>query len=95
MHTKNTDLSDGLVNGATGVITHIEIDVNKPLDGTIYVKFDSYLYDKQAKQQSKYPGSVPTKAATDTLIFSEKALSIKVERTQYPGTLAWGMTVHV
>ncbi|XP_070573805.1 uncharacterized protein [Ptychodera flava] len=26
MHTKNTDLSDGLVNGATGEITHIEID---------------------------------------------------------------------
>ncbi|XP_070548888.1 uncharacterized protein [Ptychodera flava] len=94
MHTKNTDLSDGLVNGATGEITHIEIGQRNPMKGIIYVKFDSNATGKEAKKQSKYPDSVPITAVTDTFSYSEKAHAIKVERTQYPGTLAWGMTIH-
>jgi hypothetical protein len=64
MHIKNTDLGDGLVNGATGIITHIDIDEQQPLKGTIYVKFDNPNIGRQAQQKSKYHGSVPIKSTT-------------------------------
>ena len=94
MHTKNTDLSDGLVNGAVGTVTHIEIDQNHLLNGTIYVEFDNPNIGREAKKTSKFKNSVPIKAVTSMFSHSEKAASVQVERTQYPGTLARGITVH-
>jgi hypothetical protein len=93
MHIKNTDLGDGLVNGATGIITHIDIDLQQPLKGTIYVKFDNPNIGRQAQQKSKYHSSVPIKATTVQFPLP-KTPSVLVERTQYPGVLAWGVTVH-
>ena len=94
MHTKNTDLADGLVNGATGQITHIEINTENPLKGIIYVKFDSHNTGKEIKKTSKYPESVPVRAVSEKFPLPGKGRSVTVERTQFPGTLAWGMTVH-
>ena len=90
---KNTDLADGLVNGASGIITHIEIDERKPLKGTIYVKFECAGIGKGAQKNSKHPGSVPIKPTTVAFNLPDHP-SVSVERTQYPGMLAWGLTVH-
>jgi hypothetical protein len=93
LHLKNTDLGDGLVNGATGIITHIDIDEKEPLKGTIYVKFYNPNIGRVAHKSSKYPGSVPIRATT--IPFNPfKNQSVTIERTQYPGTLGWGLTVH-
>jgi DNA replication protein DnaC len=93
MHIKNTDLTDGLVNGAAGIIKHIDIDEKNPLKGTIYVKFYSPGIGREAKQKSKHPGCVPITATTVFFAMPEHP-SVTVERTQYPGKLAWGVTVH-
>lgn len=37
MQTKNVDIPDGLVNGATGTIMKIDIPENKPLDGKLFM----------------------------------------------------------
>jgi hypothetical protein len=52
MQTKNVDIPDGLVNGATGTIIKIDIPENKPLDGTIYVKFDDPKIGRKAMASS-------------------------------------------
>jgi hypothetical protein len=93
MQIKNTDLGDGLVNGAAGIITYIDIDEKQPLRGTVYVKFDNPNIGRKAQENSKYPGSVPIKATTISFILPQHA-SVTVDRTQYPGMLAWGVTVH-
>jgi ATP-dependent exoDNAse (exonuclease V) alpha subunit len=61
---------------------------------TIFVKFDDQKIGKQAKAKSKYKDLVPIKAITAGFSISDKSSSLQVERTQYPGTLAWGITVH-
>ena len=94
MHLKNTDLSDSLVNGATGTITQLDINTKSPLKGTIYVKFHSETIGKAAKQNSTVPGSVPIKAVTTPFSLTKYKSSVTAERTQFPGSLAWGITVH-
>jgi hypothetical protein len=94
MHTKNTDISEGLVNGATGTIKRLEIPPQKPLSGTIYVKFDDAIVGRQLKQSCKFKGLVPIKPVSSTFSITENSTSLQVERTQFPGTLAWGITVH-
>jgi ATP-dependent DNA helicase PIF1 len=94
MQTKNVDTEDGLVNGATGTIIKLELPPSNPLEGTIFVKFDDPNTGKQAKSKSKYKGLVPIQPVAATFSISEKSSSILVERVQFPGTLAWGITVH-
>ena len=93
MHLKNTDLSDGLANGATGKITHIEINESKPLKGTIFVRFYNSAVGKRATKTSQHPGSVPIKAVTVPFTLKEHA-NVHFEQQQYPGMLAYGLTVH-
>ena len=94
MLTKNIDTEDGLVNGATGTIIKLEIPHSKPLLGALYIKFDDPKIGKQAKTASRHKGLVPIRAVTAPFSISERASSILVERKQFPGTLAWGITVH-
>lgn len=94
MHTKNTDIVDGLVNGATGTVDKLDINTSNPLKSTIYVKFDDSNIGRQAKLKTKYKGLVPIHPASATFTVTDKSASILVERTQFPGNLAWGITVH-
>jgi len=95
MQTKNTGIAECLVNGATGTVKKkIEIPPQKPLSGTLYIKFDDQNIGKQLKQTSKYKGLVPVKAVSSVFSVTENSVSVQVERTQFPGTLAWGITVH-
>ena len=62
MLTNNIDVSDGLTNGAMGIITHV---VSHFGSTTILVKFDNACGGKGAKQNSKYKhlakSSIPIK----------------------------------
>ncbi|KAK3098765.1 hypothetical protein FSP39_022868 [Pinctada imbricata] len=94
MLTKNVDISDGLVNGATGIIMKLDIPEKNPLQGTLYVKFDDPKVGKNARKQSRHLNLVPIRPISVIFALTEKSSAIQVERTQFPGTLAWGITVH-
>lgn len=49
---KNIDVSDGLVNGADGTITKIDIDNKYPLKGTIFFHFENPEWAE--KQRNHY-----------------------------------------
>lgn len=95
MLTKNIDIVDHLVNGASGTVISLDIQSDKPLHGTIYVKFDDECCGMQARQRSPPHLShcAPIKAVTAQFMLSKK-LPVPVERTQYPGILAFALTVH-
>ena len=93
--TKNIDIQDMLVNGATGIIEDFNINPNAPLEGTIYVQFDNPLAGQQARRNlpPHLKNFVPIKATT-TKFQRSRTARVEVERTQYPGVLDWGLTVH-
>ena len=95
MLTKNIDVSDHLVNGATGIIQHIDIDPNNPLDGTLYIKFDNDDVGREAKTSS--PPSLKNAVGIKAVIvkFSLSAqCNVPVERKMFPGILAYAITCH-
>ena len=95
MLTKNVNTSDHLVNGAIGNIEHIDIDIDIPLQGTIYLKFNKTAVGKELKKTSPrgLRHLVPIKAITSTFLVYDKK-TIPVERKMYPGILAYGLTAH-
>ena len=89
--TKNIDLQDGLVNGASGTIRKIDIDDTKMLGGKIYIQFDNPKLGK--KRRKKHETATPIEAVTARFNLNERA-AVSVEHKQYPGMLAWGLTTH-
>ena len=94
MHCVNTDVNDGLVNGATGLIVKIDIDEKSPLTGTIYVNFDMPNIGVEAKKSSGVIDCVPIRAKSIVFNYMLGNNNVRVERFQFPGTLAWGLTIH-
>lgn len=64
------------------------------MDGIIYVRFDDPKIGKQATEKSRYKDLVLIKAITAGFSITVKSSSLQVERTPYPGTLTWNITVH-
>ena len=96
MLTANVDVSDGLANGARGVIVHV---VTKP-DGNvtkILVRFDNPSVGQVAIQSSVYRGTygnaIPISKYEATFLAKGKRGS-EVIRLQFPLTLAWATTIH-
>ena len=54
----NIDVSDGLVNGATGKVLHIVLLANSVT--TILVEFDNQEIGRRAKQESHFKQDYPT-----------------------------------
>lgn len=94
---KNIDVSDGLVNGADGVIVKIDISKKFPLKGTVFLHFENSEVGRKAKDtlppSLRALDAVPVKAQTVTFTLG-KTNTLKITRTQYPLTLAWGATIH-
>lgn len=102
MITCNIDVSDGLVNGATGYVSHI-ITARGIID-CILVKLESKNAGSEAKRanphRKDFPGTVAitrfeaqfpiTKGARRQC--NSRAITIK--RRQFPLSLAWGCTIH-
>ena len=86
MLMRNTDVNDGLVNGAFGTVVEIIQDNLEAPASAVHVKFDNPKVGAKQQLQNK---AVPIKP------YEEQMLSHKnVRRRQFPLKLAWACTVH-
>ena len=95
MLTKNIDIADHLVNGVIGRIVHLDLPKEEPLNGTIYIQFDTTTIVSNAKKLSPkgLHHAVPIKAVTVKFFLAQKC-NVPVERRMFPGTLAFALTAH-
>ena len=95
--TRNIDVSDGLVNGAQGTVVNIALPTQKPLTGTIFIKFDKADVGSTAisslSASMRQQGAVPVQAETASFEIGNYA-AVHVSRTQFPLTLSWAATIH-
>ena len=101
MLTHNIDVSDGLTNGATGIVEHFICNSN-PTHHTedvecVIVKFDNKKIGISASQRSRYTDisktGVPIKRYTALFIVKDK-ITFEATRCQFPFKLAWGVTIY-
>ena len=97
MLTDNISVSDRLINGSIGTVKHLEVRPNKPLLGTIYVKFDdpdagNSLKDRRLRGELKE--CVPITAKTKRFPFRKGKTTIMAERKQFPAILGHAITIH-
>lgn len=102
MMTTNVDTSDGLTNSATGTVTGFLPQHPQPSDSQfseyrpkyVLVQFD----EKQVgeKLRSKFKRMIPDEVSTPIAVHevTVKHRKITAKRTQFPLTLAWGVTIH-
>ncbi|XP_064625952.1 uncharacterized protein LOC135486782 [Lineus longissimus] len=94
MLLRNLDVSDGLVNGAIGVVTSIlPSSNNNKLPPAIAIQFDDPKVGKKAMNNNKYKSSIPAGSVPIEPI-QVKLENTNITRTQYPLTLAWACTIH-
>ena len=94
MLQRNIDVSDGLVNGAMGVITAFVMDQNKTETPVcICIKFDNARVGKRAIQDGRYGPEIPT-GSVCIYPFDEQFHSGKIRRRQFPLKLAFASTIH-
>ena len=96
MMTVNVDTSDGLVNGVMGEVKAI-LKNDRGVVHTVLVKFDDIKVGKITKRSSKYkhdyPGCVPVQRHKGQYQKLNKK-GAQINRTQFPLTLAWAVTIH-
>ncbi|XP_058495553.1 ATP-dependent DNA helicase PIF1-like [Solea solea] len=93
MLCQNVDVSDGLVNGACGVITQIVQSEGVKFPKMVYVKFDDENVGAERRRQSP---SVSAELVGSTAFAPEEERVCKKGglRRQYPLKLAWACTIH-
>ena len=91
----NIDVSDGLVNGATGKVLHIVLLANSVTK--VLVEFDNQEIGRRAKQESHfkqdYPTAVPISRVESRFNIGNRN-AISACRRQFPLVLAWATTIH-
>ncbi|XP_077378697.1 uncharacterized protein LOC144019426 isoform X12 [Festucalex cinctus] len=94
MLCKNVDVTDGLVNGVCGTVTHIVTSPNERFPQKVYVKFDDDQVGAQRRKQSA--GSNPSVSMGSTAVEPEEERVTKQGglRRQFPLKLAWACTIH-
>ena len=93
--TVNLNVSDGLSNGALGVVVGIRGKEDKLLKGDIYVKFDiSDVGSSNKIQRGQFEGAVPIKSRAETFSLRRTKSTILVTRRQFPLILAHAITIH-
>ena len=95
MLTTNIDASDGLINGAMGIITYIILDEHNNIR-VILIQFDNCAVCEDTRKNSTYkhinPSSVPiSKIQASAAIHG--CTSCQGSRTQFPLMLAWAVTM--
>ena len=99
MLVNNVNVTDGLVNGAMGTVTHIlmkKVGQQEQID-VILVHFDNARAGAMAVQKSVYKdidaNSVPITRVQITFPVRGKK-SYQASRSQFPLCLAWAITIH-
>ena len=98
MLIKNLDVQDGLVNSATGVIVGFRPSITPDTDLSTYkpnfvlVKFDDDRVGRKHRSNSN-DGSTAI-PMIETQVTLGRHSKITKKRTQFPLTLAWGITIH-
>uniref|UniRef100_A0A672GIF6 ATP-dependent DNA helicase n=2 Tax=Salarias fasciatus TaxID=181472 RepID=A0A672GIF6_SALFA len=93
MLCKNVDVEDGLVNGACGTVTHIQLRQGDNFPQTVYVKFDDEKIGSQRRKKRSH-AAVACRLSTAIDPVEEKATKRGGLRRQFPLKLAWACTVH-
>uniref|UniRef100_A0A672HNV9 ATP-dependent DNA helicase n=2 Tax=Salarias fasciatus TaxID=181472 RepID=A0A672HNV9_SALFA len=93
MLCKNVDVEDGLVNGACGTVTHIQLRQGDSFPQTVYVKFDDEKIGSQRRKKRSH-AAVACQLSTAIDPVEEKATKRGGLRRQFPLKLAWACTVH-
>ena len=99
VQTANVDVEDGLTNGATGVVKHIDFrwmeGTNRP--SIIWILFDDPRVDRATREKNRkfynssiHPNWTPVFEKQRTFIHSYKTF----QRSQFPVTPASGKTVY-
>ncbi len=96
MLTSNVDVSDGLVNGAMGMVVEIICDNDNKVK-TIIVEFDNPSIGVECIQFSPYKSSFPhgvpiVKYEVQFYVMGKQGAEIT--RLQFPLILAWATTIH-
>ena len=97
MITTYVDVTDGLTNGAMGIVTNVVIDQTTGKMSVILVAFDSEHVGQEAWYTSVY-NSINQNALPIHHIWAtfsvDKKTSFQATRTQFPLTLALAVTIH-
>ncbi|XP_065576394.1 ATP-dependent DNA helicase PIF1-like, partial [Artemia franciscana] len=92
MLTSNLDVTDGLVNGALGTVTQIQVDEIRNTSETIFIHFDEPDTGRKARKDSRlHHISKDTPIVVKKEVIKQKPLT---ERLQFPITLCWAVTIH-
>ena len=100
MLTTNIDIADRLINGQLGTIVRIEVNQNNQNPTVIYIKFDDDKAGSSLIQKSSHPfvrenQVVPLQPVLAKIkIRSNKPSSPEIQRTQFPLTLAYAVSIH-
>ena len=99
MLIRNIDVTDGLVNGAQGIVvgmTRMGTDVS-----VISVKFDHPTVGAKARANSKFvsevrtfPQATPIEKSEISFTVNKKNRGLTISRHQFPLKLAWACTIH-
>ncbi|KAK3094305.1 hypothetical protein FSP39_000082 [Pinctada imbricata] len=99
MLIRNIDISDGLVNGAQGVVVAFlrrqsEIEV-------VFVEFQgseigksTRLKSKHVTQQRQFPKATPIERTEISFTVNKNNKGLTISRSQFPLKLCWACTVH-
>ncbi len=96
MLTTNVDVSDSLVNGARGEVSHIVTDSTGNVT-SVLVKFYDDKVGKKACQSSQYQTSYPNDVPlnkVEVVFLAKGKRGSEIARLQFPLTLAWATTIH-
>ena len=97
MITTNIDVSDGLTDGAMGLVSNIIMDRLSQDIKAILVVFDNSDVGEDARSRSLYKhinaNVVPIECGQKGFQLKDKK-SCQVTRRQFPLTLAWAVTIH-
>lgn len=90
MLTTNIDVTNGLVNGATGIVAHIVHNASNT-GSTILVKYDNDACSQSHSLQHQYPGTAAIHPTESSLTLLH---AVRYKRLQFPLCVAYGTTIH-
>jgi hypothetical protein len=99
MLRRNLRTEDGLVNGVTGTVVGFKwsdgstVPIPNEPPAVILVDFDNPTVGAKFRQYNNLPPDAPVEIAAVTSVFEGNSRK-RLQRTQFPISLAWALTIH-